>query len=139
MPTGQYPVDVDSNTGAFVPGDDVVELQTGVAGAALLAQQAIYRDGAGLLFPLDGTQINDKKFVGITDQAYAAAALASYAPVGGQLPGAGYTSGDYWTDAAGVLVASFAAVPAGKATKRVANATSAVRLVVIDGEIIVKP
>lgn len=128
------PLAIDNTTGALVPDDNSMPLETGIAGAAISKWQAIYRDGAGLLYPLDGTQANVKSFVGISDAAYAAGATVSYAAPGGHLtdPAATMTPGDYWADDTGLLVYNFSALPSGTYTKIVANATSATEIVVVD-------
>lgn len=128
------PLAIDNTTGALVPDDNSMPLETGIAGAAILKWQAIYRDGAGFLYPLDGTQANVKSFVGISSAAYTAGDTVEYAAPGGHLtdPLATLTPGDYWANDSGVLTYNFSALTSGKYTKIVANATSATEIVVVD-------
>ena len=139
LPTPRAAYKVNAN-GHFVPDTSVPSFLTATAGAAITAFQACYIKAAdSKIYPLDGTETAAGNFAGISDAAYASAAVANYYPPGTQLSGlTGLTIGDLYAKEDASLV-PYASVGSNKYTRRVAIADSATQITVATGEVVLHP
>jgi hypothetical protein len=132
------PAAIETATGAIGVDTTAITVQTAPAGANFsAARTALYADGSGNVFPLDGTAPNGVKFGGVSDgSAVTTGNPVTFFPVGAKLSVTALTRGDLWANELGVL-GPFSAVGSTKYGKRVLNVLpSGLEAVVIDGELV---